>query len=247
MKNLITTVVGLAAVGVSAQSMSSVSTIPHAIATSPTTIAPVYVTEYFYDCTTAPPPVPSSVTPITVTDKTTRTICPLCTESGVSHAAQYTTTYETVLTAFCSTGLTASTYTVTAPCSETGIVYPSTYVPPGLTVTSTVCTVCGTVPITATLTIPTSCISSSGAPTSAAPVATPAAPGSKPAPAPVPAPQPAKYETNATSAAVSPPVVSPGPSTSPIMPYEGGATVMAMGLEMFLGVMGVVGVMAFAL
>jgi len=245
MKSLVTTVVGLAAIGVSAQSTTSASTIPHSTATV-TTVEPSYTTIYYDDCTSAPPPVPSSVTPITVTDTTTKTYCPLCTESSASRAAQYTTTYETAYSVFCSTGFAASTYTVTAPCSETGVAYPSTYVPPGFTVTSTVCTSCGTAPITATLTIPTSCASTSVAPTPAAAMSTPAAaPGSNPAPAP--APQPAHYETNATSSLSSPPEVSAMPSTSPVMPYEGGAMTMSMSLEMFLGVMGLVGAFAFAL
>jgi len=175
MKTLIATVVGLAVIGVSAQ---ITSTMPHPTTTSSPTMSPVYETIYYDECTTAPPPVPTGATLITKTDTTTTTYCPLCTDSSAaSRAAQYTTTYETALSAFCSTGgssrLALTTYTVTEPCSNTGTAYPSTYVPSGFTVTRTVCTVCGTAPVTATLTMPTSCISpSSTAPNAGAPVVT---------------------------------------------------------------------------
>lgn len=247
MKTLIATVVGLAAIRVSAQ---ITSTMPHPTTTSSPTMSPVYETIYYDECTTAPPPVPSSATLITKTDTTTTTYCPLCTDhSTASRVAQYTTTYETVLFALCSasgsTSIAPTTYTVTEPCTNTGTAYPSTYVPSGFTVTRTVCTVCGTAPITATLTMPTSCISPSSTAPNAAVSTAPAAPASKPAGA---APQPAHYESNATAPLSSPPVVSPAPSTSPIMPFEGGAaTGMTMGLEMLAGVLGVVGVVAFAL
>ncbi|MCJ1303733.1 hypothetical protein MMC08_006543 [Hypocenomyce scalaris] len=69
---------------------------------------------------------------------------------------QYTTTYTTVYSEFCPTGLQPKTYTVTATYSATPTPPNPTFVPPGFTATVTVCTVCGETPLTATLTVPCS-------------------------------------------------------------------------------------------
>ncbi|MCJ1366340.1 hypothetical protein MMC16_005468 [Acarospora aff. strigata] len=276
MKTPIATILGLAAVGVSAQTTSNTSTVTHA-STLPSAVASaVYTTEYYDDCTHHPSS--SSPTLLTVTGTTTETYCPACTETSATRAAGYTTTYATVYSVFCSTGLTGSTYTVTDSCSSTGTPYPSTYIPQGFTVTTSVCTVCpGPEPLTATLTMPTSCLDSSVtraagsapamAPSGAGAVPTPpAAPASSPAPAPesakymagptgspAPAPDSSAPGSSApgSSAPGSPapgsPAPSTSPSTSPITPFEGGATSLSMGVSTVMAILGAVGVVAFAL
>ncbi|KAI9752790.1 MAG: hypothetical protein M4579_005496 [Chaenotheca gracillima] len=80
----------------------------------------------------------------TVTNTYTSTYCPKC--------PHVTTTYETVYSTFCPTGLAPNTYTITETCKQgeqcrSGI-------PADFTSTVSVCTVCGPSPVTATLTLP---------------------------------------------------------------------------------------------
>jgi hypothetical protein len=52
------------------------------------------------------------------------------------------TTYTTIYSQWCPTGLIPATYTITAPCAATGSPLPLGYVPPGFTVTTQKCPVC---------------------------------------------------------------------------------------------------------
>ncbi|MCJ1253046.1 hypothetical protein MMC24_000853 [Lignoscripta atroalba] len=134
----------MAAIGTSAQSTSSTS-------------APVsVVTQYSYtdDCSTLTAPEYAS----TVTGTVIVTYCPECTDKPMSYSSSYTskgifTTYTTVYSSFCPTGLAPVTYTVTESCSSTGQTRDSTYVPQGYTTTVETCNVCQ-YPTVATLTVP---------------------------------------------------------------------------------------------
>ena len=146
----------LVALAARASAQSTTSSPPVPTLTSSATGS--YTTIFEYDSCTS-----TAATVVTVTNGVTVTYCPLCPgESATFHppAASVTTTttvFTTVCDAFCSTGLCPTTYTVTDVCtaSPTCSFGPS-YVAPGFTQTVTVCTVCGPVPITATLTVPCS-------------------------------------------------------------------------------------------
>jgi len=263
MKTSVAAVVGLVAIGTSAQTYSSASTLSHAATTS----APVMetTTEYFNDCTE----YPSGSSEITVTDQTTKTYCPECTgmtgASGLGATPPtYTTTYETVYSIFCPTGQTATTYTVTESCSSTGVTRPSSYIPQDFTVTTSVCTMCpGPGPVTATLTVPkastsatalTATDTSPSQPAGASVVASsasalPAAPAPPSAAAAASSSPMSKYVPAATGSSSPAPAapVDTSNSTAPITPFEGGATSMSMGISTLVGVMGMVGLVAFAL
>ena len=94
----------------------------------------------------------------------------LTTTSGMSaetdtisnrHSSGIMTTYTTIYSQTCSTGLEKVTYTVTESCSIPNQVRDTTYVPQGFTVTTVSCTVCGQTPLIATLTTPAPLKSSS--------------------------------------------------------------------------------------
>jgi hypothetical protein len=72
----------------------------------------------------------------TVTATITATMCPAC--------STHRTTYTTVYPSICSTGLVDVTYTITETCTGPTPSWHSNsgYVPPGYTVTETLCTVC---------------------------------------------------------------------------------------------------------
>ncbi|KAF4437394.1 hypothetical protein F53441_13071 [Fusarium austroafricanum] len=70
---------------------------------------------------------------------------------GGNHQAK--TVYTTALHEFCSTGLRLHTYTITESCKQAKCL-PRTGAPPGFTSTVSVCSTCGSEPITATLTVP---------------------------------------------------------------------------------------------
>jgi hypothetical protein len=72
----------------------------------------------------------------TITATITATTCPAC--------STHKTTYTTVYPSICSTGTVDVTYTITETCTGPTPSWHSTsgYVPPGYTVTETVCTVC---------------------------------------------------------------------------------------------------------
>ena len=67
-----------------------------------------------------------------------------------------TAVYEAVYPQFCSTGLEPKTYTITHKCREEVCTPRPGKCPPGFTTTVSVCSTCGTSPITATLTVPIS-------------------------------------------------------------------------------------------
>lgn len=104
---------------------------------------------------------------MTITDTVTSTYCPVCDEAK-SNGDVYTTTYATVYSSVCPTGLIPVTYTVTQECTGTTPINTLTP-PPGYTTTAVECSACehsatGTatagVPIV-TITIPcTECVSS---------------------------------------------------------------------------------------
>ena len=110
----------------------------------------------------------SSSPDVTITNTRTMTHCPgpSCIESGhlTPHSGGFTTTYETVYSIFCPTGLTDQTYTITQTYAHkpTNSDTAPTGLPSGFTVTVTACTHCGPTPITATLTVCTVCHENGG-------------------------------------------------------------------------------------
>jgi hypothetical protein len=90
------------------------------------------------------------VTETSVCSTSTSSWCPVCDAS-----AYYTTTYDQAFTTFCPTGLTVYTKPVTATYS-TGEVPVTTECPQGYTTAVETCTSCGSVPVTATVIVPTS-------------------------------------------------------------------------------------------
>ena len=110
----------------------------------------------------------SSSPDVTITNTRTMTHCPgpSCTGSGhlTPHSGGFTTTYETVYSIFCPTGLTDQTYTLTQTYAQkpTNSDAVPTGLPSGFTVTVTACTHCGPTPITATLTVCTICHENGG-------------------------------------------------------------------------------------
>ena len=88
--------------------------------------------EYYDDCTT------ESGYTSTTTGVIISTYCPLCTDMPAAKPTHsgVLTTYTTVFSSWCSTGLAPVTYTVTEPCPETGKTLAPTHVPEGFTVTT---------------------------------------------------------------------------------------------------------------
>ena len=150
MKVAILSVAAVAAVGVSSEAVGSSSSA--AITGGPSTS---YVYSYYDDCVTE-----SSAQTNTII----KTACHECEEASSASAASafrqaggVMTTYTTVFSEFCPTGVAEKTYTVTESCSESvhGQPRPSDHVPQGFTVTTATCHVCGPNPVVATLTTPT--------------------------------------------------------------------------------------------
>ena len=118
---------------------------------------------------TCTPTAPAQVTS-TIADVTTSTYCPVCflptrietllTHTQVCDEAKvtggvYTSIYETQYLAICPTGLTTSTYTVTAECTGTTPINHAT-VPAGFTAVATICTACSGGTSIYTVTVPIS-------------------------------------------------------------------------------------------
>lgn len=79
----------------------------------------------------------------TVTATDIQTYCPPCEAAGMTtFAGGLFTTYQTVYSKVCPTGLEEATYTVTEPCPSTGLAREPSYVPQGFTVTTVPCSVC---------------------------------------------------------------------------------------------------------
>ncbi|KAI9813054.1 MAG: hypothetical protein M1827_004274 [Pycnora praestabilis] len=81
----------------------------------------------------------------------------------------YTTTYKTVWSVFCPTGLQPSTYTITETCSGKPTPPNPTHIPAGYGVTVSACDSCGPAPLTETLTICTICENTTTTPAGANP------------------------------------------------------------------------------
>ncbi|MCJ1482943.1 hypothetical protein MMC06_003109 [Schaereria dolodes] len=169
--------VAAAAIGVSAQYMADTPS-----------VSVVYVTSYTDDCSTFTAPAYAS----TVTGTVVVSYCPSCigipSSTPVPTSEGIYTTYTTVFSSVCSTGLIPVTYTVTESCSSTGQTREASYVPQGFT-TTTVTQSCECEnPITTAITAPI--------------------PGYTPGPTPSSGPVPQ------TSGTLAGGVVSPGPSVS---------------------------------
>ncbi|KAL8919451.1 MAG: hypothetical protein Q9172_004967 [Xanthocarpia lactea] len=170
-----------------------------------------YVTETYIDCSTETSGL------ATKTNTAVETYCPHCT-GGASPGSAPTpkgpvTTYTTVYSELCSTGLQPKTYTITEECSSAGAPRPTDYVPAAFVVTTATCHVCAETPVVATLTTPAP-VAPSAAPAGSAPPAAPAvpaAPGSPPA-APPPGSAPSAAPDAPTSGGSSPAAPPPGES-----------------------------------
>ena len=150
MKSIIASVFAATAVQVAAQAYSSAG-----FTVGPSTS---YVYSYYDDCST------EAGGPSTETGTIVKTYCSECEEASAASfesafraAGGVVTTYTTVYSQFCPTGLEEKTYTVTESCTESthGLPRPTGYVPQGFTVTTATCHVCGPKPVVATLTTPT--------------------------------------------------------------------------------------------
>ena len=155
-----------------------------------------YVTETYIDCSTETSGL------ATKTNTAVETYCPHCT-GGASPGNAPTpkgpvTTYTTVYSELCSTGIQPKTYTITEECSSAGVPRPTDYVPAAFVVTTATCHVCAEAPVVATLTTP-------------APVAPSAAPAGSPPPA-------APAVPAAPGSGGSPPAAAPAGSASPAAP-----------------------------
>ena len=128
------------------------------------------------------------------------------------------TTYTTVYSQTCSTGLEEVTYTVTESCSNSGQPREASYVPQGFMVTIVSCTVCGEKPLVATLTTPAPLAATPGA--GSGPNPAPAAPtGSSPKALAGPYPAPG----SAPPAGGVPANGSYAPASSGSVPASGGS------------------------
>lgn len=133
------------------------SSTPAPIAYQPTPSSSAsYVTVTYDDC-----PSQSIETLITITEGTTVTYCPKCSDQPTlpitSKGPAHTTVYTTVYQSLCSTGLTPVTYTVTEECDEPTPTWASKkedHVPQGFTVTVKDCHVCDKTPVPVTITEP---------------------------------------------------------------------------------------------
>ena len=92
----------------------------------------------------------------TMSETTETTSCPVCTHewSSGTHTTIYTTEYE----AIGSTGLVNATYTITESCTDAEPSWNTgeSDMPPGFTKKETVCTVCGSEPVTTSMVVPCS-------------------------------------------------------------------------------------------
>ena len=131
---------------VSSQSLSSSTSISSNSSTTSSSSSEdvTTVTNYYPGCSTLP------VGNYSITSTTTGTV----TETLPCHKCQMTdgiyTTYTTVYTAICPTGLAPSTYVITEPCSETGQPRPSDHIPQGFTITTVACGACAEETVTLT-------------------------------------------------------------------------------------------------
>ncbi|KAL8851142.1 MAG: hypothetical protein Q9221_003945 [Calogaya cf. arnoldii] len=189
----------------------------------------VWVTETYTDCSTAISGL------ATKTNTAVSTYCPHCTEGaspgGASPGSAPTpkgplTTYTTVYSEICSTGLQPKTYTVTEECSSLGAPRPSNYVPAAFVVTTATCHVCAETPVVATLTTPAP-MAPSAAPAGSAPSPAPAVPtngGSSPAapspnsPAAPPSPDSPAAPPSPNSPANAPANAPANPPAAPVAP-----------------------------
>lgn len=78
----------------------------------------------------------------TTTDTVTIDECPECEDRSTSANPFVLTTYTTVYSALCPTGLEDKTYVVTETCEKPGASLPAGYIPSGFTVTTVPCPVC---------------------------------------------------------------------------------------------------------
>ena len=135
MKVLAILVFGATAFSQSLSSSASISS-NSSVTTSSSSEDVTTVTSYYPGCSTL------SVGNYSTTSTTTGTV----TETLPCHECQMTngvyTTYTTVYTAICPTGLAPSTYVITEQCSETGQPRPTNYIPQGFTVTTVACGAC---------------------------------------------------------------------------------------------------------
>lgn len=198
----------------------------------------------------------------------------IMTSSSSAVAGGPSTTYTTVYKEFCSTGLQDKTYTVTEPCSNSQPASAASreagHVPEGFAVTTATCHVCGSMPVVATLTTPTTAASTTNAGAGPAPASagetgasTPGAVGSSPASGgsspqagelyPVPGSSgsaAAPYDTTAVYASAptgAPGSGSSGNSSAPITPFTGAGSGISICTSFMFGAMGLIGVLAFAL
>ncbi len=146
------------------------SALPLALAVTAVRAAhePVYVTEYYDECSTLP----------------TTTIIDTVIHDYTPHAGVLTT-YTTVYSQICSTGWEPKTFTVTEPCTETGQARAPTYIPQGFVQTTVTCHVCAETPVVAVITSPVPVPPAPGsgktpAPVPAAPTPAGANPGGNP-------------------------------------------------------------------
>lgn len=168
----------------------------------------------------------------TVTNTIISTYCPDCEggQGGSYGKSGILTTYETVYSQFCSTGLEQKTFTVTESCSSANQPRPTGYVPQGFTVTTAICTVCGSTPVTAVLTTPVPAAPTPGAGGSPGPTPAvgPPAPGyppssgeSTPPPGAPPAPGSPPSSGGLTPPAGAPPAPGSPPSSGGSAPPAG--------------------------
>ncbi|KAL8686956.1 MAG: hypothetical protein Q9224_005292, partial [Gallowayella concinna] len=175
-----------------------------------------WVTQYETECFT------ETSGRATSTGTVVATYCPHCTD-GASPGGPGSpgspsppkgplTTYTTVYSEFCSTGLQPKTYTVTEECSSPGTPRAPDYVPSAFVVTTATCHVCGEKPVVAAITTPAPVAPSAGPAAPAGPPAPagPAAPAAPAGSAPVPAP--AAPAVGGSSPAAP---ASPGPGANP--------------------------------
>ena len=193
-------------------------------------------TEYYNTCSITAGGI------VTATD--IQTYCPPCEAAGMTtFPGGSLTTYTTIYSQVCPTGLEEATYTVTEPCPSTGLARGSSYIPQGFTVTTVPCSVCEAGKSSYPQTTPGPALASALAAPPAAPaiptsgagagkaappsVSTPAAASGAPgAGAPsAPAAAGAASPANAENAAAAPVAAAPAASaeTGDAVPSENGA------------------------
>ncbi|KAI9818107.1 MAG: hypothetical protein M1827_000732 [Pycnora praestabilis] len=194
-------------------------------------------TQYYDDCDTTG----------TVTNITTKTYCPECEMSKNASMGMLTTTYQTVYAAYCPTGLTSSTYTITESCSCTALpTRGANYIPSGFSAyTSSVCTVCtGTASgMTASQTIIAPCSQCAAASTQtgvASRTSTSAGAGAV-------TPGFTTHGYAASSGYVSPTVIGNTTVKPTITPFTGAASTVSFSVTAAAGVVGAIMACAFYL